>query len=371
MQINNISLRKLSIPLSQPFTTSFTTLTHKPLTIVEVSGEGHTGYGECAAIGVPLYNEECAETAYYVIENFLIPLLKQKGEINHPSEVNTLFEPIRRNRFARAAVEQAVWDLYAKTKGISLSSALGGTRKTVEVGISIGLQKTPELLLSKVENALDKGFKRIKIKIKPGFDVQYVRAVRKTFGDIPLQVDANSAYRLSDRETLKSLDDFGLLLIEQPLADDDIIDHAVIQKELSTPICLDESIHSVEDARKAIDLGSCRIINIKVGRVGGLTETLKIHDYAQSKGIGVWCGGMLDTAIGRASNLAAASLPNFIFASDIPPYEEHFTEDYVFHPSTLNSDSTVDVPKKEGIGIDIDPEQFNKFTTQIKNFNLE
>ncbi len=370
MKINRIALRQLSLPLTHPFTTSFASLTQKPFSIVELHSDGLTGYGECAAIGVPLYNEECAPIALYVIEHFLIPLLKEHGEINHPDEINALFEPIRRNRFARAAVEQSVWDLYAKSKGISLSHALGGTKSKVEVGISLGLQPTVQALLKNVEDSLQKGFKRIKIKIKPGRDVELVRAIRKEFGDITLQVDANSAYRPDQIETLKALDEFNLSLIEQPFADNDIVDHAKLQKEIKTPVCLDESIDSLEDARKAIEIGSCRIINIKVGRVGGLTEAKRIHDYAQSHGVGVWCGGMLDTAVARASCLAIASLPNFIYASDITPYTEHFNEDYAVKPAVLNPDSTIDVPDGPGIGIRLDPEAYERFTIQTKNFNL-
>lgn len=371
MKITRVGIRELSIPLIAPFTTSFTTLTQKPFSVVEIYSDNQIGYGECAAIGVPLYNEECAATANYVIEHFLIPLLKDHNEIKHPDEINLLFEPIRRNRFARAAVEQAVWDLYAKTKGISLSKALGGTREKVEVGISIGLQSSTKELLNCVERSLSRGFKRIKIKIKPGRDVELVKAVRKEFGDIALQVDANSAYRLSDIETIKALDDFNLSLIEQPFADNDIVDHSILQKQIKTPICLDESIDNVEDARKAIELGSCRIINIKVGRVGGLTEAKKIHDLAAKNNIGVWCGGMLDTAIARAACLAIASLPNFIYASDITDYREHFREDYIENSPVLNSDSTINVPNGPGIGINLKAEAYDTFTKKIKIFNLQ
>lgn len=369
MKINRVALRELSLPLLEPFTTSFASLTQKPFSIVELHADGLVGYGECAAIGLPLYNEECAATAAYVIEHFLIPLLKKHGPIEHPDEINALFEPIRRNRFARAAIEQAVWDLYAKTHGISLSQALGGTKSKVEVGISIGIKPTVSELLKCVERSLDRGFKRIKIKIKPGHDVELVRAVRKAFGNIVLQVDANSAYRLSDVEVFKALDDYGLSLIEQPFADNDIVDHSVLQKQIQTPICLDESIDSLEDARKAIELGSCRIINIKVGRVGGLTEAKKIHDYAAEHSVGVWCGGMLDTAVARASCLAVASLPNFIYASDITDYTEHYREDYVMNSPRLNNDSTMDVPTGPGIGMELDPAAYDKFTRQIKFFN--
>lgn len=370
MKINRVAIRELSIPLIEPFTTSFTSLTQKPFSVVELYSDDQIGYGECAAIGVPLYNEECAATANYVIEHFLVPLLKDHNEIEHPDEINTLFEPIRRNRFARAAVEQAVWDLFAKTQGISLSEALGGTKKKVEVGISIGIKPSTTELLKCVERALGRGFKRIKIKIKPGKDIELVKAIRKEFGDITLQVDANSAYRLSDVETIKALDDFDLSLIEQPFADNDIVDHSILQKQIRTPICLDESIDSVEDARKAIELGSCRIINIKVGRVGGLTEAKKIHDLAAKNNVGVWCGGMLDTAIARASCLAIASLPNFVYASDITDYREHFREDYVTNSPFMNEDSTINVPNGPGIGMNLKKDVYDSLTRQIKIFNL-
>jgi len=263
---------------------------------------------------------------------------------------------------ARSAVDCALWDLYAQEQGLSLSKALGGTRNEVETGVSLGIEKTPDDLCRTIEKYLRHGYRRIKCKIKPGYDVTYIEKVRKEFGDIMLMVDANSAYTLADIDIFKELDQYDLLMIEQPLASDDIVDHRHLQKILKTRICLDESIDSAEDARKAIELGSCRTINIKIARVGGLTEAKRIHDICTKNNVPVWCGGMLDTGIARSFNIAIASLPNYRFPNDIPASDRYWLYDLVVPSTTINSHAMIHVPTKPGLGFSPISEIVDLFT---------
>ncbi|MFM2479870.1 o-succinylbenzoate synthase [Celerinatantimonas sp. YJH-8] len=361
MKIDKIVLRQMKMTLKSPFTTSFATMTYKDFTVVEVHVGDVVGYGDCSALALPFYNEETNIGAYHIMKDFLIPMLKQAGEIRYPTEVRDIFEPIKRNKCAKAAVEGAVWDAFTKLKGIPLWKELGGVKDKVEAGVSIGIQPSPEALVQSVAGYLETGYKRIKIKIKPGYDIRYVQALRSEFGDITLMVDANSAYSLDDIEFFKKLDSYHLLMIEQPLAHDDIVDHRKLQQAIETPICLDESIHTAEDARKAIELGSGKIINIKVGRVGGITETLMIHNLCQDAGIPVWCGGMLDTAIGKAHNLAVSTLPNFKLANDIPPSARYWEHDFMLPEVTMDRQSLVQVPNTPGIGFEINPELYQAY----------
>ncbi|HIX41885.1 MAG TPA: o-succinylbenzoate synthase, partial [Candidatus Kurthia intestinigallinarum] len=349
MRIEQITVRKLRMNLKGPFTTSFGTFREKIFLLVEVKDElGNTGWGESVAFDAPWYNEETYKTNWIILEDFLIPLLEGK-EIEHPSEVNDIFEPIRKNNMAKAMVEGAIWDLYAKRTNQPLWKALGGTREKIEVGISIGIQPDIETLMSFIDTYVAEGYKRIKVKIKPGWDVEVIRAIRAKYPDLPLMADANSCYRLEDIDMLKELDDFNLMMIEQPLASDDIIDHAHIQKVLKTPICLDESIHSLEDARKAVELGSCKIINIKIGRVGGLTESIKIHDYCKEQGLDVWCGGMLESGIGRAHNVAITTLSNFTMPGDTASADRYWDQD-ITEPIVTVENGYITVPTASGIG---------------------
>lgn len=368
MKIDKIVLRKMKMPLKSPFETSFGVTKEKYFIIAEVHADGLIGYGDCSAFAYPWYNEETTVTAWHMMKDFLIPLIFSKDEINHPQEVYDLFSHIRRNKMARSALDCAVWDLYAKELGVPLAEALGGTRKQIETGISIGVQKSPEELVRVVEGFQAEGYHRIKVKIKPGKDLKYLEAIRKHFGDIMLMADANSAYTLQDIDLFKELDQFNLLMIEQPLANDDIVDHAKLQAALKTRICLDESIHSAEDARKAIELGSTKTINIKVGRVGGLTEAKKIHDVCAAHQIPVWCGGLLDSGIGRAHNVAVATLPNYKFPGDIPASNRYWNEDFITPAVTINSQSMVDVPQKPGIGYEPIPALYEKYTYGKEEF---
>ncbi|PLR95977.1 o-succinylbenzoate synthase [Bacillus sp. T33-2] len=368
MKIEKVKLERLKMPLLAPFQTSFGIETEKEFILVSVYGDGHVGFAESVAMDTPVYNEETSDTVWHIAEQVIIPKLLET-ELDTPEDFSKLFSWIRRNNMAKSAIESAIWDLYAKQQGISLSQALGGEKEEIEVGVSIGIEPTVEGLLQKVEGYLEQGYKKIKVKIKPGVDVERVKAIREKFGyDIPLMADANSAYTLDDIEILKQLDQYGLMMIEQPLAHDDIVDHAKLQRELQTPICLDESIHSVEDARKAIELGSCKIINIKIGRVGGLAEAKKIHDLCEAHGIPVWCGGMLEAGVGRAHNIAIASLSNFIIPGDTSASKKYWAEDIIEPEVTLSKPGIVTVPKGPGIGFNVVQEKVDKYLLSSKTY---
>lgn len=349
MIIKKITMRHLKMTMKNPFVTSFGSMQEKEFFLLEVFDEnGNSGWGESAAFQAPWYTEETVQTTLHMIRDFLIPLVLNK-EISHPDEVSEIFAPIRKNNMAKAAVEVAIWDLYAKRTDQSLSQALGGVTEKIEVGISIGIQTTTEKLLEVVGNYIQEGYKRIKVKIKPGYDIEVIQKLREAFPSVPLMADANSSYTLEDFELLKQLDDYELMMIEQPLANDDIVDHAKLQKQLNTPICLDESILSVADARNAIELGSTKVINIKIARVGGLTEAKKIHDLCMEKGVPVWCGGMLEAGIGRAHNIALTSLPNFTLPGDTAG-SSHYWEEDIISPEIVVVNGYIEVPKGNGIG---------------------
>lgn len=368
MKIKKIVLRKMEMPLKAPFETSFAAMNTKKFIVVEIHSKDYIGYGDCSALAAPWYSEETTESAWHIIEKFLIPTLFSTDEVSCPESMQEQFKWIRRNRMAKAAVDCALWDLYAKEQNISLAKALGGTKDKIETGVSLGIQKNPEELLRVVERYMNEGYRRIKVKIKPGKDLAYLSAVRQEFGDIMLMADANSAYTLADIDLFKEMDKLNLLMIEQPLASDDIVDHAQLQHVLNTRICLDESIHSIEDARKAIELGSMKTINIKVARVGGLTEARKIHNLCQGKEIPVWCGGMLDTGIGRAHNIAVASLPNYKFPGDVPASNRYYEHDFMSPSVSIDEQAMIKVPDRAGIGFDPVEKLLEHFTTEKKEF---
>lgn len=368
VKIDKIEVQHVKMPLVSPFKTSFGELLEKDFLIIKIYSGEHIGYGESVALPDPTYSEETTGTVIYMLNEFLIPLVF-KDEITHPDEVSKRFAPIRRNNMAKATLEGAIWDLYSKQQGISLSKALGGVQTSIDVGVSIGIEPTTDMLLTKVERFLNEGYKKIKVKIKPGYDLEPLAKIRQTFGyDIPLMADANSAYTLADIERIKELDPLKLMMIEQPLAYDDIIDHSILQSELATPICLDESIHSVEDARKAIELGSCKIINIKIGRVGGLTEAKKIHDVCKKHDIPVWCGGMLEGGIGRAHNIAITSLPAFTIAGDTSASNRYWKKDIICPEVTLSTPGKIEVPKGAGIGFDLNEAVINQHLISKKEY---
>lgn len=367
MKLKEVKLRHLKMTMKAPFATSFGSFQDKEFILLEAIDDlGNSGWGESVAFEVPWYNEETFKTNWHMLEDFLIPALLNK-EITHPDEVSEIFSSIRKNNMAKSTIEGAVWDLYAKRNQITLAKALGGEKKKIEVGISIGIQKSVEDLLQLIEGYVAEGYKRMKVKIKPGWDVDVMRQVREKFPDILLMADANSAYRLTDIDHLKQLDEFNLMMIEQPLASDDIVDHAKLQAKMKTPICLDESIHSLEDTRKAVELGSCKIINIKIGRVGGLTEAKKIHDYCQEQGIAVWCGGMLESGVGRAHNVALTTLPNFIMPGDTAGSKRYWEKD-IITPEVVVEDGYITVPENAGIGYAPDLAVIEKYTIMEKTY---
>lgn len=367
MRIERIELIHIKMDLVSPFVTSMGTEYDEEHIIVRADADGITGWGESVAEGTPFYSYETVTTAWHILRDFLVPSILGK-ELSGINDAIALYDRVRGHMMAKAGLEAALWDVLAKTKGISLSKILGGIRKKVDVGVSIGIQPSENALIKKVEAYLGEGYKRIKIKIAPGNDIRFVEALRKEFPGLLLQVDANSAYTLDDINLFKKMDKYDLLLIEQPLGYEDIFDHSKLQRELKTPVCLDESIHSLDDTRAAIELGSCRIINIKPGRVGGFTESVKIHDYCASMKIPVWHGGMLESGIGRAGNVALASLPNFTLPGDISASKRYYKEDIVEPEFMVNSDGTMNVPTKPGIGVEVNMKMLKKVTVRSEVF---
>jgi o-succinylbenzoate synthase len=365
MRIDKIELRHIKMELVSPFTTSMGTEYDEEHIIVIVDSEGLTGWGECVAEGTPFYSYETVQTAWHILKDFLIPSILGKN-ISSIGEAIKSYSKVRGHMMAKAGLEAALWDVLAKSKNISLSKLLGGIRKKIDVGVSIGIQSSEQELIEKVSGYLNEGYRRIKIKISPGSDIQFVKALRKEFPKLLLQVDANSAYELKHISLFKEMDNYNLLLIEQPLGYEDIYDHSKLQREIKTPICLDESIHSLDDTRAAIELDSCRVINIKPGRVGGFTESKSIHDYSASKNIPVWHGGMLESGIGRAGNVALASLPNFTLPGDISASKRYYKEDIVEPEFVLNKDGTMDVPTKPGIGVEVNAKKLERVTVRKK-----
>jgi O-succinylbenzoate synthase len=365
--IKEIELRHLRMRLKSPFQTSFGVEFDRDCILLCVRSKGIEGWGECVASSYPGYNYETAGTAWHILSDFFIPSLLE-SPIDDIQSYRDRISHYRGHNLARAGLEMALWDWFGKYSGKSLSALLGGVKERVPVGVSIGLKEDENTLMQTVLNYLEQGYQRVKLKIKPGRDISVVRPVREAYPELKLQVDANSAYTLADIPIFQAMDDLNLLLIEQPLAEDDIIDHREFQAQLRTPVCLDESILNLRNARQAIQLEACRIINIKPGRVGGLDEAVKIHDYCQSMDIPVWCGGMLETNIGRASNLALASLPGFSLPGDISASDRYYAVDIAEPSFTLNADSTIDVPAGPGLGVHVNSEAMDRFTLRKEIF---
>lgn len=353
MKINRLELHHLCMELVHPFQTSFGTQTHHACVLVSVHGSGCVGWGECTVGLGPYYASETISSAWAILQEYLAPMVLGR-EVGHPSEVPAMIRRVRGNEMARAGLENAIWDLFGRATGTSVASMIGGVRERVPVGVSIGMEASTGALLDRVALFLEQGYRRVKIKIKRGHEYEPLSAVRARYPQLALMADANSDYRLCDIDILRKLDDLALLMIEQPLADHDIVDHAKLQSQLKTPVCLDESIHHVDDARHAAELRACRVINVKIGRVGGMSGAIAIHNLAQEAGIPVWCGGMNETGVGRAMNLAMASLPNFTLPGDISATDKYFHQD-ITRPFVLNQeDSTMTVPTGPGIGVDVD-----------------
>jgi O-succinylbenzoate synthase len=358
MKIEAIDLYAISQPLIRPFVTSFGPQLERDCLLVAVHAEGLTGWGECVATNDPGYSYETAQTAWHVLSKFLIPALLDK-DLQEPQQLFEWFRSVRGHPLAKAALDQAAWDLTAQRDGLSFAQKLAapygeGPRERVKVGVSIGIQPTIDATLDLIQQHVDKGYGRIKLKIKPGHDIALARTVRETFPDLIFMVDANSAYSLKDVETLRALDEFDLMMLEQPLGYSDIYDHSKLRPQIQTPLCLDESITSADLASFALEIGACDIINIKPSRVSGWTEARIVHDMGREAGIDLWVGGMLETGIGRAAQLALASLPGFTLPGDISATERYYDPD-ITAPFVLNSeDSTIDVPQGPGLGVEID-----------------
>ncbi len=349
MRLKGCTLRELRMPLVTPFETSMDLTDVRRIILVEANVDGATGWGECVAGETPSYSPETTETAWHILRDFIWPLLKGK-EFASASEVWGMLAWVRGHNMAKAALESAIWDAEAKQKGVPLWKLLGGQRQEIASGVSIGIKASLEELVRAVKVELEAGYQRIKIKIKPGIDVEPVRRLRKEFPNIKLMVDANSAYRAEEWPLLKELESFYLMMMEQPLGWDDLYGHVELQKKLETPICLDECIRTDEQAKAAIALGACRIINIKMGRVGGHTVARRIHDLCQESGVPVWCGGMLESGIGRAHNIALSTLPNFTLPGDVAASKRYWTEDIVEPEVVVSSRGTITVPTGPGIG---------------------
>jgi O-succinylbenzoate synthase len=352
VRIERVELRYLSLPMAQGFETSFSRTTRKDFLLLALSADGVTGYGECVADENPYYLPETIGTVHHLLRDFLVPLALSR-EFDHPRALWAAMAPVRGHEMAKATLEMAAWDLLARQQGRPLHAVLGGRGGEVAAGVSIGLQPDAAALVDAVAREAAAGYRRIKIKIKPGRDVALVEAVRARFPDLPLMVDANNAYRLEDRAVFEALDGQRLTMIEQPLAWDDFVDHAALQRALRTPLCLDESIRSTANARHALDLGACRIVNVKVGRIGGFTEALALHDLCVARGVPLWCGGMVESGIGRLANVHLQTLPGFTLPGDTSAGARYFAEDLVDPPVTVSARGTIAVPEGPGIGHDI------------------
>jgi O-succinylbenzoate synthase len=337
------------MPLLVPFETSMERTSVRRIVVVEANVDGTTGWGECVAGETPSYSPETTETAWHILCDFIWPLLKGK-DFSSAADVWGMLEWVRGHNMAKAALESAIWDAEARQKKLPIWKLLGGQREEIASGVSIGIKASLEELVQAVQVELEAGYQRIKIKIKPGIDVEPVRRLRKEFSNIKLMVDANSAYRAEDWPLLKDLENFYLMMIEQPLGWDDLYGHVELQKKLQTPICLDECIHTAEQAQAAIELGACRIINIKMGRVGGYTVAKRVHDLCQANGVPVWCGGMLESGIGRAHNIALSTLPNFTLPGDVAASKRYWAEDIIEPEVVVSTRGTIAVPMGPGIG---------------------
>jgi O-succinylbenzoate synthase len=363
VRIERVRLRLIRLPLVAFFETSFGRLHDRTFILVSVAGDGAEGLGECVADVDPFYSAETNVTAWHIIRDFVAPLVLGR-RFDHPRDVYPALARIRGHNMAKAAVEMAMWDLAATTAGVPLSRLLGGTRRAIVSGVSIGIQDCVEQLLDKIETERAAGYRRVKIKVKPGWDVDVLAAVRARFGGLALMADANGAYTLADAGHLAGFDRFDLMMIEQPLAYDDLRDHAALQRRMETSICLDESLHSLRAAADALDIGACRVINVKPGRMGGHAESVRLHDLAAARSVPVWHGGMLESGIGRAHNIHLASLPNFTLPGDIAASRRYFVPDLIDPPVEVGADGTVAVPEGPGIGVIVNHDRVRHATIE-------
>jgi O-succinylbenzoate synthase len=362
--IDTIELSEITLPLIHFFETSFGRTTRRRIILVRVIGpHGAEGWGECTAGEGPFYSDEWTETAWATLNEFLAPMVVGR-QVQDAAAVSDLMKSVRGHRMAKAAIETACWDLEAKRAGVPLWRHLGGIHEEIACGVSIGIQNSPEELLEKIDRELKAGYQRIKIKIKPGWDLDIVKQVRARFPEIRLMGDANSAYNLGDVDLFKKLDEFNLMMVEQPLAHDDMFDHAQLQKKIRTPVCLDESIKTPADAEHAIGLGACKIINVKLGRVGGHSQAKRVEAIARQSRIPVWCGGMLESGVGRAHNIAMATLAGFTLPGDVSASERYWHEDIIEPAVTVTPNGTIKAPEKPGIGFEVDRARIDRATVR-------
>lgn len=369
MKIEAITLREIQMPLVHFFETSFGRTTQRRILLITLHTNGPEGWGECVAGEDPFYSEESIDTAWYAIERYLAPALLGKN-VERGADVPALLGRVRGHRMAKGAVENALWDAEAQEKQLPLWRLLGGTQKEIACGVSIGIQDSVEQLLEKIETELNAGYRRIKVKCKPGWDVEVFEKIRARWPQIVLSCDANSAYTLEQVDHLKQFDRFNLLMIEQPLWHDDFYFHAQLQKQLKTAICLDEAIHGRRDAQAAIDLGACRIINIKVGRVGGISEAVAVHDVAKKSDIPVWCGGMLESGIGRSHNIALSTLPDFTLPGDVSASKRYWKEDIIDPAVEVSAQGFIQVPDAPGRGFKIKTDLIEKLTVRQQTLGV-
>jgi O-succinylbenzoate synthase len=365
MRIRRVTLREIAMQLIAPFEISNGVSYDRRILLVEADVDGVTGWAECVAGENPQYSPETVETAWHILRDHLWPIMKGK-EFAAAADVSAMLASVRGHNMAKGSLEAAIWDAEAKHKGIPLWKHLGGTREEIACGVSIGIKSSLDALAAAVKKELDAGYQRIKIKIKPGKDLEPVQRLRQDFPTIKLMVDANSAYRMEDWPLLKQLDAFYLMMIEQPLGWDDIYSHAELQRKLTTPICLDEAVHTLEQARAAIALGACKIINIKLGRVGGYTVARRVHDLCQESGIPVWCGGMLESGIGRAHNIALSTLPNFTLPGDVSASRRYWVQDIVEPEVVVSPQGTIRAPSGPGIGFQPRLDRIDKLTVRTE-----
>jgi len=367
VRIERVELFVLRLPLKRAYETSGSRETHQTRVLARVESDGAVGWGESVAPELPWYSGETPKTVWYALDEIIVPALLA-AELHQPEDTERVLWWIREHRMAKATLEMAIWDLFAKRDGRSLSKVLGGTRDRILCGVAIGIQPSIEELLETIRRELSAGYQRVKVKIKPGWDGSVAEAIRATFPNLPFMLDANSAYTLADAPLFKRFDAYKPTMIEQPLAHDDIVDHATLQRQIETAICLDESIHTGDDARKAIELGATRVINIKAGRVGGLTSARRIHDVCRDAGIPVWCGGMLEMGIGRAHNVHLASLANFKLPGDVSASERYFETEIIGEPFTVQPDGTMRVPTGPGIGVTVLEKLIRKIAVRTKQY---
>lgn len=367
MKIDRIEILEIQMPLVHFFETSFGRTTDRRIVLLRAQADGLEGWGEVTCGESPFYSYETPDTAWHILRDFLIPWSLEKSW-DSPADLAERFNAVRGHNMAKATLENALWDIEAQSKGLPLAKLLRGTREEIPCGVSIGIQNSPGELLEKIRHELAAGYQRIKVKIKPGWDVDILECIRNEFPGIDLMADANSAYTLADIAHLKLLDRFQLMMVEQPLGWNDMVDHARLQRELKTPICLDESIHSADDARKAIEIRACKIINVKLGRVGGHSAARKLHDLCMAERVPVWCGGMLESGIGRAHNIAMSTLPGFVLPGDVSASRRYWAQDIIDPEVTVTAKGTIVAPKGPGLGYVPNLARIQKVTVRKESF---